>query len=102
MKKSRRNFSSEEKVTILRRHFVEKVPVSDLCDEYSFHPTQFYRWQKAFFEYGGAAFDRQSKTPEQKFGRKITALEEKLSKKDEVIAEIMESHVALKKKLGLD
>ncbi len=101
MKKSRRNFSSEEKVTILRRHFIEKVPVSDLCDQYTFHPTQFYRWQKAFFEHGAAAFDRQSKTQEQKFERKLTALEEKLSKKDEVIAEIMESHVALKKKLGL-
>jgi len=75
MKKSRRNFSSEEKVAILRRHFVEKVPVSDLCDEYSFHPTQFYRWQKAFFGHGAAAFDRQIKTQEQKFGRKITALE---------------------------
>lgn len=102
MKKSRRNFSSEEKVSILRRHFVEKVTVSDLCDQYSFHPTQFYRWQKVFFEHGAAAFDSQSKTQEQKFGRKITALEDKLSKKDEVIAEIMESHVALKKKLGLD
>ena len=102
MKKSRRKFSSEEKVAILRRHFVEKVPVSDLCDEYSFHPTPFYRWQKAFFEHGAAAFEYQSKTQEQKFERKITALEEKLSRKDEVIAEIMESHVALKKKLGLD
>ena len=93
--------SFAERIPILRRHFVEKIPVSDLCDQYSFHPTQFYRWQKAFFEHGSAAFDRQSKTQEQKFGRKITALEEKLSKKDEVIAEIMESHVALKKKLGL-
>ena len=102
MKKSRRKFSSEEKVAILRRHLLEKVPVSDLCDEYTFHPTQFYRWQEAFFEHGAAAFDHQSKTQEQKFGRKITALEEKLSRKDEVIAEIMESHVALKKKLGLD
>ncbi len=78
MKKSRIKFSSEEKVAILRRHFVEKVPVSDICDQYSFHPTQFYRWQKAFFEHGAAAFDRQSKTQEQKFGRKITTLEEKL------------------------
>lgn len=101
MKKSRRKFSSEEKVAILRRHFLEKILASDLCDEYSLHPTQFYRWQKAFFEHGAAAFDRQSKTQGQKIERKITALEEKLSKKDEVIAEIMESHVALKKKLGL-
>ena len=101
MKKSRRKFSSEEKVSILRRHFLENVPASDICDEYSLHPTLFYRWQKVFFEHGSAAFDRENKTQEQRFDRKITALEEKLSKKDEVIAEIMESHVALKKKLGV-
>jgi len=101
MKKSRRKFASEEKVSILRRHFLEKIPASDLCDEYNLHPTQFYRWQKTFFEHGAAAFESQSRSQEQSAERKITALEEKLSKKDEVIAEIMESHVALKKKLGL-
>ena len=76
---------------------MENVPVSNLCDEYSFHPTQFYRWQKAFSEPGAVAFELQSKTQEQKFKCKITALEEKMSKKDEVIDEIMEFQVALKK-----
>lgn len=101
MKKNRRKFSSEEKVRILRRHLVDKVAVSDLCDEYSLHPTQFYRWQKEFFEHGASAFERQNNSLEQKYERKVSALEAKLSKKDEVIAEIMESQVELKKKLGL-
>ena len=52
MKKQRRKYSAEEKVKILRRHLIEKLPVSDLCDEHGFHPTIFYRWQKAFFENG--------------------------------------------------
>ena len=34
-KRSRRKFSAEEKAVILRRHLQDKVPVSDLCDEYS-------------------------------------------------------------------
>jgi len=97
MKKSRRTFSAKEKVAILRRHFLEKTPVSDLCDEYSLHPTLFYRWQKTFFEKGEAAFEQEFKGPEKKYERQIITLEEKLSKKEE----IMESHVALKKKLGL-
>ncbi len=33
MRTSRRNYAAEEKVAILKRHLVEKVPVSDLCDE---------------------------------------------------------------------
>ena len=101
MKSSYKKFTSEEKVRILRLHFLENVSISDLCDEYSFHPSQFYRWQKEFFEHGASAFDRSAKSQEKKYERKISALEEKLSKKDEVIAEIMESQVKLKKKLGL-
>jgi transposase len=41
MKKSRRKFTSEERVYILRHHLLEKVPVSDLYNEYSLHPTEF-------------------------------------------------------------
>ena len=51
-----RKSSSEDKVRILRRHLLEKVPLSDLCDEYGLHPTVFYRWQKTSFEKGVAEF----------------------------------------------
>ena len=56
MKKQRKHYTPEEKVAILRRHLVEGVPISDLCDELGFQPTVFYRWQKEFFENGAAAF----------------------------------------------
>ncbi len=45
-----------EKVAILRRHLIDKVPVSNLCEECGVHPTVFYRWLKQFFENGAAAF----------------------------------------------
>ena len=50
MKKKRYNYRPEEKVAILKRHLVDKVPVSDVCDQYNLQPTVFYRWQKEFFE----------------------------------------------------
>ncbi len=109
MQKGRRKFTSEEKMAILRRHLMEKMPVSDVCDEVGIHPTLFYRWQKELFEHGAATFDRlgkngrQRSTQERQKSRledKLTALEKKLANKDEVIAEIMESHVRLKKSLG--
>jgi transposase-like protein len=59
MKKKRKNYLSEEIVAILKRHLIDKVPVSDLCDEYSLHPTVFYRWQKEFFEHF-AALEKES------------------------------------------
>lgn len=100
MANKRRTFSAEEKVSILRRHLVDKVPVSNLCDEYGLNPTVFYRWQKEFFENGTAAFERRTDGRERKLEGRVAALTAKLAHKDEVIAEIMEAHVALKKTLG--
>ena len=101
MKNGRRKFSGEEKMAILRRHLVEKMPVSDVCDQAGINPTLFYRWQKELFENGAAAFGRRSDAgPNRKLEAKVEALEKKLADKDEVIGEIMESHVRLKKSLG--
>ncbi len=55
MKKQRKQYAPEEKVAILRRHLLEKEPISKLCDEVGLQPTVFYRWQKEFFENGAAA-----------------------------------------------
>jgi len=52
MRKERKHYTAEEKVAILRRHLLDKVPVSDLCEELGLQPTVFYRWQKEFFENG--------------------------------------------------
>jgi transposase-like protein len=96
----RNRYTPQEKVAFLRRHFLEGVSVSDLCDELSVHPTMFYRWQKQFFEEGAAAFDtghnQQLKASEQR----IAALERKLQNKNEVLSELLEEHVRLKKSLG--
>ena len=78
MRKPRKHFAAEEKVAILRRHLVDQEPISKLCDELGLQPTAFYRWQKEFFENGAAAFQT----------------------KDEVLAELMAEHIALKKTLG--
>ena len=101
MTKTRRKFSPQEKVAILRRHLLEKVPISELCDEHHLAPNLFYRWQKEFFENGAAAFERDNDSEVQHLRERNEALQSKLAHKDEVIAEIMESHVELKKKLGL-
>ena len=100
MTRQRRRFCAQEKVAILRRHLVEKVPVSDLCDEHHLAPNLFYRWQKEFFENDAAAFERDNGSEVRRLQERNEALKTKLAHKDEVIAEIMESHVALKKTLG--
>jgi transposase-like protein len=103
--KRRRQFTGQEKVAILRRHLVDHVPVSDLCEEHGIHPTLFYRWQKDWFEQGAVVFDgpkgrARNGRSQDAAARRIEALEAKLRRKDEVLSELMEEHVALKKSLG--
>ena len=100
MKRQRKNYTAEEKVAILRRHLLEKVPISDLCEEQGLHPTMFYRWQKEFFENGAAAFQQKNRPNHPAEQERIEYLEKKIQTKDEVLAELMAEHVALKKTLG--
>jgi transposase len=86
----RRHFTAEQKGEILRRHLGNKVPVSDLCDEYGIQPSLFYTWQRQLPTKATATRDQE----------KIEALEAKLARKDSVIAEISEEYVDLKKTLG--
>jgi transposase-like protein len=92
-------FHPQQKVAILKKHLVDGVALSDLCDQYGMHPSMFYRWQKAFFEHGHLAF-QSSNGRGLKLEKKIEKLEEKLARKNEVLSELMEDHVALKKSLG--
>ncbi|MCK4624110.1 MAG: transposase [Phycisphaerae bacterium] len=100
MKNERKKYRSEGKMQALRQHFVEKVPVSDVCDRHGIHPSLFYRWQKELFEKGTMIFEPRDDARNRHLEAKIAALTTKLAGKDEVIAEIMASHVQLKKSLG--
>jgi transposase len=100
MRKERKHYSAEEKVVILRRHLLDKVPVSDLCDELGLQPTVFYRWQKEFFENGVAAFQQKGRPDHSAEHERIAYLERKIQTTDEVLAELMAEHVALKKRVG--
>ena len=99
MTATRKHFSPQQKVKIIKMHLVEGVSLSDVCDKHGIHPSVFYRWQKAFFERGHLAFEN-SDGKDSKAEKKITALKQKIADKNEVLAELMEEHVALKKNLG--
>jgi transposase len=52
MNKMRRHFPDHEKVAILKRHLVDKIPVSNLCDELKLHPNQVYNRLKETRRHG--------------------------------------------------
>ena len=102
----RRKYTVDQKVAILRRHLVDKVPVSQLCEEYKIQPSLLYQWQKAVFDNLGAALDAPAdqtadrQREKREAAARIAHLEARLAKKDGVIAEISAEYVQLKKELG--
>lgn len=100
-RKPRRSFTADQKATILRRHYVDKVPVSQLCEENDLQPSLFYYWQKQLFENAATALQPPAPVaPSKALEAKVEALEKQVAKKDAVIAWVTEEHVKLKKALG--
>jgi transposase len=99
-RKRRKNFTGREKVTILREHLLEKVAISDLCDRHGLVPSQVHTWQKQLFEQGEKAFERTPNGRERELAQKVEKLEARTREKDEVIAEVTQELVRLKKGSG--
>jgi transposase-like protein len=103
MSRERTRIAGPEKLAILRRYLVEKVPISDLCDEHGLQPSQIYQWQAQLFEHGASVFDRKpgrKANAETAKDRTIGQLQLKLAQKNEVISELMEANVREKKRNG--
>jgi transposase len=108
-KSSRRKHSSAQKAALLKKHHLEKVPVSSVCNEAELQPSVFYTWQKQLFENAAGVFEASGKaggngkssSREAQLEAKVAQLEAKLARKDEVIADISEEFVKLKKTLGV-
>jgi transposase-like protein len=105
-KRTRRRHTAEQKTEALKRHHLQKEDVSAICEDLKLNPSVFYQWQRTLFANAGTALEGPAAAPgaktsrERELEKKIAALEEKLAKKDGVIAEISAEYVELKKELG--
>jgi len=100
-----KSLTPEQKIAIVRQHLIEKIPVSTLCDQHGVSAVNYYNWQRQLFENGAMCFERKKnaaneRRQESAAEQKIVALEAKLQSKNEVIAELLEEHVQLKKANG--
>ena len=103
MSRSRRHFSDEVKANVERRHISDKVPVSDLDDEFDVQPSLIHTWVKQVKDHAEKAFRRPKKSGRPQSDSKdskIASLEAKLAAKNEFISELMEENVKAKKANG--
>ena len=56
-KQKRRIINGEDKVKILKKHLLEGVRVSAVCEAFAVTPGMFYEWQRLLFEKGSELFD---------------------------------------------
>ena len=102
MTRKRRSFSPAEKAAAVRKHLVDKVPVSQIADEMKVQPTLIHNWINTVMTQAERAFEsnRGAKTKQDNHDEKLTALREKLLAKNEVISELMEENIRSKKENG--
>ena len=100
MKKERRHWSADEKAKLLRRHLIEKIPVSKICEEAQLAPSMFHRWQEQLFLNAALALQANRAPERNPDHQRVEKLEKKIRQKDEVLAELMAEHIALKKEFG--
>lgn len=100
MDKTRKNFSPEEKILALKQHLLEKTEISRICESKNMQPCLFYRWQKVLFEKGAMVFADNTNVEIKKLKEENQRLNNILVKKNEVLLELMEDHIRLKKNLG--
>ena len=101
MSKPRRRHTAEQKAELLRQHVAEKKPVSEVCNEAAIQPSLFYTWQRELLAGAHTVFStRRAPSRENELEAKISRLEARVALKDQIIAEVTEEYVTLKKKLG--
>jgi len=99
----KKRWKPEEITAVLRRVLIGREDISKVCEETGCCPSQIYRWQKTLLDQGAMVFERSNGSVDKRVkaaDAKAAKLEAKLGRKAEVLSELMEEHLRLKKSLG--
>ena len=102
MSKPRRRHTAEQKAELLRQHARRKSQSRRYATA-AIQPSLFYTWQRELLAGAHTVFStRRAPSRENELEAKIgaSALEARVARKDQIIAEVTEEYVTLKKKLG--
>lgn len=98
----KKRLSSKEKMMILRELLDNRVQIGELSEKYGVHPNVIYNWKKILFERGEILFEEKREKTTNKTDEKISRLESKLKDRNDLISEILEDNIRLKKSLNGD
>jgi transposase len=97
--KTRRIFTSEQKILIVMEAIRGESPVAEICRKYGIHQTLFYRWNKQFLEAGKKRLagdtTREATTDE------VAELRKENQRLKEMVADLMLRYDIVKKSLTI-
>jgi transposase len=100
-RKTRRKFSSEEKVRIVLEGLKGEASIAELCRREGISPNLYYRWSKDFLEAGKKRL--QGDTVREANSHEVTELRQENDQLKQVVAELTLKHRLLKKNMtGLE
>ncbi len=97
-RKTRRKFSSEEKIRIVLEGLKGEESISEICRREGINPNLYYRWSKAFLEAGKKRL--KGDTVREATSVEVTALRQENEQLKQLVAELSLKHRVLKKSLN--
>ena len=97
-RKTRRKFSSEEKIRIILEGLKGEESIATICRREGIAPTMYYKWSKAFLEAGKRQL--QGDTIREASSNEVTELRKENEQLKELVAEVSLKNRVLKKSLS--
>jgi transposase len=98
-RKTRRIFSSEQKITIVMEALRAEMSVSEICRKYSINESQFYKWNKEFLEAGKRQLS--GDTTREATSDEVAELRRENQKLKEAVADLVLRYDIVKKSLNM-
>jgi len=97
-RKTKRIFTSEQKITIVMEALTGENTVAEICRKYSIHASQFYSWNKEFLEAGKKRLA--GDTTREATKDEVADIRKENAQLKEMVADLMLRYTILKKSLN--
>jgi transposase len=97
-RKTRRKFSSEEKIRIILEGLKGEESIATICRREGIAPTLYYKWSKAFLEAGKRRLE--GDTVREASSNEVTELRKENEQLKQLVAEVSLKNRVLKKSLS--
>ena len=98
-RKTRRTFTSEQKITIVMEALRAEMSVAELCRKYSIIESQFYKWNKEFLEAGKKRLS--GDTTREATSDEVAELKKENQRLKETVADLVIRYDIVKKSLNI-